>query len=180
MNNNTFIHKYIRSLIYADDIVADMTAGNGNDTLFLARLAKKVLAFDISPLAIERTKEKIKGFDNVELHLDSHAHIDQYVGQNEVSLFLFNLGYMPNSEEFSFTQAEESLIAFKKAYCLLKNKGYLIITFYLGQDGGYDEYYRITGFIEKNKLSGMETYRQDKMDAPITLILYKHHLSTET
>ena len=58
MNNNTFVHKYIRPLIGKDDIVADMTAGNGSDTLFLARYAKTVYAFDISEEAIRRSREK--------------------------------------------------------------------------------------------------------------------------
>jgi len=34
MNNNTFVHKYLKPLIKKEDTVVDMTAGNGNDTLF--------------------------------------------------------------------------------------------------------------------------------------------------
>ncbi|MBQ2656510.1 MAG: methyltransferase domain-containing protein, partial [Erysipelotrichaceae bacterium] len=99
MNNNTFVHKYLKPLIKKEDTVVDMTAGNGNDTLFLARLAKRVLAFDVSEEAIRRSKERTKDFSNIEFHLDSHANIDKYLKENEASLFIFNLGYLPNSEE---------------------------------------------------------------------------------
>ena len=64
MNNNTFVRKYLKPLIKKEDTVVDMTAGNGNDTLFLARLAKRVLAFDVSEEAIRRSKERTKDFSN--------------------------------------------------------------------------------------------------------------------
>ena len=41
MNNNTFVHKYIKGLINKKDICVDMTMGNGNDTYYLATLSKK-------------------------------------------------------------------------------------------------------------------------------------------
>ena len=40
MNNNTFVHKYIKGLINNNDEVVDMTMGNGFDTLFLANISK--------------------------------------------------------------------------------------------------------------------------------------------
>ncbi|MBQ4019657.1 MAG: class I SAM-dependent methyltransferase [Erysipelotrichaceae bacterium] len=173
MNNNTFVHKYLKPLIKKEDTVVDMTAGNGNDTLFLARLAKRVLAFDISEEAIRRSKEKTKDFSNIEFHLDSHANIDKYLKENEASLFIFNLGYLPNSEETITTKAEETLLAFQKAYGLLREKGYIAITFYFGQEGGYDEYYKVMDYIKEKRLPIMETYRQDKRNSPLALFVYK-------
>ena len=58
MNNNTFVHKYLKTLISKDSIAVDMTTGNGNDTYFLCKLAKKVYGFDIQKEAIENTKNK--------------------------------------------------------------------------------------------------------------------------
>ncbi|MBQ1347329.1 MAG: methyltransferase domain-containing protein [Erysipelotrichaceae bacterium] len=179
MNNNTFVHKYIRPLISKKDTVVDMTAGNGNDTLFLARLAKKVHAFDISETAIKRSKEKTKDFDNIEFHLTSHGNVDRYVRKDEACLFLFNLGYLPGSDEDTCTEKNETLKAFKKAYALLKDKGYLIVTFYLRQKGGYEEYYLLDDYIKKNRFQILETYSQQKMDSPITYIIYKDQSKTE-
>ena len=42
MNNNTYVHKYIKGIITKQDEVVDMTMGNGFDTLFLCGLSKKV------------------------------------------------------------------------------------------------------------------------------------------
>ena len=173
MNNNTFIHKYLKPILSKEDTVVDMTAGNGNDTLFLARYAGKVIAFDICETAILRSKERTKDFDNVLYYQANHADVDRYVKKNEASLFLFNLGYLPGNEELSITHPNDTLTAFSKAYDLLIEGGYLVITFYLKQRGGWDEYYLITDYVQKKKLPVMEAYRQDKMDAPITWILHK-------
>ena len=172
MNNNTFIHKYIKPLISKEDIVIDMTAGNGNDTLFLANLAKQVYGFDISDKAIENTKEKVKDFNNVILIKDNHINVDKYVS-SKVKLAIFNLGYLPGDNEEITTKADETLIAFKKAYELLMNDGYLVITFYLRQNGGLDEYYLLDDYIKKNRLQIIETYRQDKVLSPITYLIRK-------
>ncbi|MBQ2659322.1 MAG: class I SAM-dependent methyltransferase [Erysipelotrichaceae bacterium] len=172
MNNNTFVHKYIKSLIGKDDVTADLTAGNGNDTLFLSQLSKKVYAFDISAEAIASTKEKITGRDNVILVHDSHAQIDQYV-KEKLRLAIFNLGYLPHGKEYSVTSGPETLIAVEKSYELLESGGYLIITFYLSHQGGRDEYYLLQDHIQKNRLTILETYSQDKTDSPITYIIRK-------
>ena len=38
---------FLAQVITKDDVVVDATMGNGHDTLFLAKLAKQVYAFDI-------------------------------------------------------------------------------------------------------------------------------------
>ena len=172
MNNNTFVHKYLKTLISDQDICVDMTAGNGNDTLFLAGLAGKVYAFDISETAISNTRNKTKGYDNVILIRDNHVNVDSYI-KEKVRLFIFNLGYLPNSDQDFVTKADETLIAFRKAYELLMDEGYIVITFYLKQKGGLDEYYLLDDYINKNRFQITETYRQDKILSPITYIIRK-------
>ena len=170
MNNNTFVHKYLTPLIDKNDVCVDMTAGNGNDTLFLCRLSKKVYAFDISKEAIEKTRERTRECDNLILIRDSHVNVDRYV-KEKVRLFLFNLGYLPKAASYSVTRAEDSLSALKKAFELLEKDGYIVITFYHGHPGGKDEYYLLKRYIENKKITVQETYRQDKSDSPITMIL---------
>lgn len=172
MNNNTYIHKYIKPLINKDDICLDMTLGNGNDSLLLCELAKKVYGFDISKVAIENSKNRLKKFSNIEYINDNHVNVDDYIKGN-VKLAIFNLGYLPHSDEITITKAEETLIAFEKVYKLIQNDGYIIITFYLGHKGGKEEYYLLDDYINKNRLLVLETYRQDKLDSPITYIIKK-------
>ena len=65
------------------------------------------------------------------------------------------------------------MLAFQKAYGLLREKGYIAITFYFGQEGGYDEYYKVMDYIKEKRLPIMETYRQDKRNSPLALFVYK-------
>ena len=173
MNNNSFVHKYAKGLIKPDDIVVDMTCGNGNDTLFLAKYAKKVIGFDISQEAINNTKEKTKNFNNVKLIRDNHINIDKYLS-GDIKLFIFNLGYLPYSDKNTTTKKDETLIAFIKAYSLLKINGYIIITFYRGHLGGKDEYYLLDSYINKEEINVIEKYcAKEKSDEPITYVIKK-------
>lgn len=173
MNNNTFIHKYIKTLINSNSICIDMTLGNGLDSELLCRLSKKVYGFDISIEAIENSKKRLSQYSNIEYILDNHINVDKYVKEN-VDLVIFNLGYLPHSENKNITKAEETLIAFKKAYSLLKQNAYLIITFYIGHIGGKTEYYLLDEYINKNDIPVLEKYRQNKIDSPITYIIKKN------
>lgn len=173
MNNNTFVHKYIKTLINKDDIVVDMTTGNGNDTLFLCSLAKKVYGFDIQNEAINNTSIKVKDYKNVVLINDNHANVDKYI-KEKIKLFIFNLGYLPNSESKLVTNKHDTLEAFKKAYDLLEKDGYLIITFYIGHKGGKDEYYYLDQYINSKKILVLEKYKENKnISEPITYIIKK-------
>ena len=55
-------HYCVKMVVRPDDTVIDATCGNGHDTLFLARLVPegRVLAFDISPLAINNTAARLE------------------------------------------------------------------------------------------------------------------------
>ena len=173
MNNNTFVHKYLKGIIKKDDEVVDMTMGNGFDTLFLSNIAKHVYSFDISEQALHNTSLKVQDKNNVSLFLDSHVNIDKYLN-HKVKLFLFNLGYLPNSDMKSVTKKDDTLLAFKKAYKLLENNGYIIMTFYLGHKGGKDEYYLLDLYFKDNNILILEKYRNYKhSDEPITYIMKK-------
>ena len=173
MKNNTFVHKYIKSLITKDDVVVDMTTGNGNDTLYLCTLARKVFGFDIQKEAIEKTKLKTKDYNNLILINDNHANIDKYI-KEKIKLAIFNLGYLPNSESPIITNKDSTLTAFKKAYDLLDINGYIIITFYIGHVGGKDEYYLLDKHIKDNNLLILESYKEEKnLLEPITYIIKK-------
>ena len=175
MKNNTFVHKYIKSLISKDDTVIDMTTGNGNDTLYLCSLANKVYGFDIQKEAIEKTRIKTKDYDNLILINDNHANIDKYINE-KIRLAIFNLGYLPNSNSEIITDKESTLLAFKKTYDLLKDNGYIIITFYVGHVGGKDEFYYLDKYIKDNDLLILDFYKEQKnLLEPITYIIKKQN-----
>ncbi len=172
MNNTTFVHKYIRPLISKEDTVVDMTAGGGSDTLFLAAHAGHVYAFDIDPDAIARTREKTKDFANITYILDSHVRVQAYT--DDVKLVLFNLGYYPYGDRKRPTEALNTILAVDRSYEILKDGGYLILTFYRGHPGGKDEYIRVMDHIQKKGYPLLTQYQKHRHEEePVTVIIKK-------
>ena len=87
---------FLNEEIPKDGIICDFTMGGGHDTLYLSDLVPegKVYAFDIQPLALERTRKRLEeagGRPNVQLILDSHENFDLYV-PGEFDAGMFNQG----------------------------------------------------------------------------------------
>lgn len=135
------------------DVVVDATMGNGNDTLFLAKLVGdngKVYAFDIQKQAIENTRKRLKEegvLENAELIEDGHENMDKYISE-EVDLIMFNLGYLPKGEHNITTKAGTTLEAIKKSLKLLKKNGILILIIYHGHKNGKEEKISIENYAK--------------------------------
>lgn len=110
----------------------DMTCGNGNDTLFLASIAKTVIAFDIQNEAVRNTKRKVMEhqFENVTVIQESHDLFDIYVNR-EFDLAIYNLGYLPGGNKEIKTDAKTVLKSLEKALSLLSIGGFIVIVIYL-------------------------------------------------
>lgn len=93
-----------------DGIAVDLTAGNGYDTLFLAKRMKKVYAFDIQTLAIENTEKLLQkeGIDGVVLIRDTHEHFHHYLDPKTVDIYAMNLGYLPRGDKSVTTRWEST------------------------------------------------------------------------
>ena len=76
-------------VVTKEDMVVDATMGNGHDTLFLAKLAKKVYAFDIQEQALEKTQERLNQarMTNIQLILQGHETLDQFVTEAKAGIF---------------------------------------------------------------------------------------------
>ena len=134
---------FLQDCVPPDGILCDFTMGNGSDTLYLAGLVPqgRVYAFDIQPLALEHTRQRLEqagAGQNVELILDSHARVDRYV-QGPIDAGMFNLGYLPTSDRVVTTKVESTLEAIEKAVALLKVGGVLVVVVYPGHDEGKRE-----------------------------------------
>lgn len=146
-------HEIIKNVVKAGDVVIDATAGNGNDTAFLASLVGeegKVFAFDIQDKALENTESKLreKGLrEQVELIKDGHENMDLYI-KEEVKAVMFNLGYLPGGDHSIGTRGETTSIAVEKAMDLLTVHGIITIVVYYGGDSGFEEKDHIMKYIE--------------------------------
>ncbi|MDD3129170.1 MAG: class I SAM-dependent methyltransferase [Candidatus Izemoplasmatales bacterium] len=109
----------------------DMTAGLGNDTIFLSKISKKVYAFDIQKMALEKTNEllKLNKINNVTLINDDHQFIQNYIDEL-IDLAIYNLGYLPNSSKEIRTETTSTL----KSLIILLEKltinGQIVIVLY--------------------------------------------------
>ncbi len=123
------------------DIAIDATCGNGNDTVFLAKLVGengKVFGFDIQEEAIKNTLAVLskEGLNNrVECLKVSHSIMDQYVKEN-VKVVMFNLGYLPGSDKQITTKGLSTIKAIEAALSILATKGLITMVVYQGHDDG--------------------------------------------
>ena len=142
-------HDFLAQVITKDDVVVDATMGNGHDTLFLAKLAKQVYAFDIQEQALEKTSQRLQeaGLTNVELLLQGHETVDQFV--TEVKAAIFNLGYLPSADKSIITQPQTTLEALDKLCQLLVKGGRIAIMIYYGHEGGDIERDAVLEFVSQ-------------------------------
>ncbi len=139
-----FSHFLVSNTLQNGDIAVDATAGNGNDTLKLARLVGKtgsVYAFDIQQGALDNTARLL--VDNemrsrVELIRDGHEKMDQYV-ESGVGAVMFNLGYLPGGDHGLITSPGTTVAAVYKALDILRRGGVITIVCYTGHEGGGEE-----------------------------------------
>ena len=142
-------HDFLAQVITKDDVVVDATMGNGHDTLFLAKLAKQVYAFDIQEQALEKTSQRIQeaGLTNVDLILQGHETVDQFV--TEVKAAIFNLGYLPSADKSIITQPQTTLEALEKLCRMLVKGGRIAIMIYYGHEGGDIERDAVLDFVSQ-------------------------------
>ena len=142
-------HDFLAQVITQEDIVVDATMGNGHDTLFLAKIAKQVYSFDIQKQALEKTSQRLleAGLTNVELILQGHETVDQFV--TEAKAGIFNLGYLPSADKSIITQPQTTIEALEKLCHLLVKGGRIAIMIYYGHEGGDIERDAVMDFVSQ-------------------------------
>lgn len=170
---------FIAEVLEVGDFAIDATAGNGNDTLFLARKVLdggKVYSFDIQKQAIHNTRERLvkEGIINrVELFNCSHEQISENVKAN-VKVAMFNLGYLPKGDHGIITKGTSTTIALKQVLELLLPGGLISICIYTGHQGGKTEKEQVCSFVKKldyRRYNVMKIDCFNKINEPPLLIL---------
>lgn len=149
-------HDYLLPCLELDGVAVDGTAGNGYDTVFLARMImpdQHVYAFDIQPQAIKATTQRLEKEDishRVTLVNAGHEHIDEHLPADvKIAAATFNLGYLPNADKLITTRASTSTIAIEACLHRLLVGGGLTTLAYRGHPGGQDEADAIAAMMAK-------------------------------
>ncbi|HWR39408.1 MAG TPA: class I SAM-dependent methyltransferase [Patescibacteria group bacterium] len=145
-------HRFIEPLLAQATLLVDATAGNGNDTLFLARMASdnaKIWAFDVQSAAIEKTRALLVKHDvlsKVTLVAESHEMLAAHV-LGGIDAVMFNLGYLPGASRNIITRPQSTTAALKFALKQLNPGGRITIVAYPGFLEGAQEETEITRFL---------------------------------
>ncbi len=137
-------HIFLQQIVQPGDTVIDATAGNGQDTLFLARLVAPrgmVHALDIQAEALEATKELVRSHSlekYVTVHLMNHAGMAE-VTEIAPRAVVFNLGYLPGGDKGIITETANTVHALSVAASMLSEGGVLSVVTYSGHAGGSEE-----------------------------------------
>ena len=161
-----------------NDLVVDMTIGNGNDTLFLCNLVNKgyVFGFDIQDIALSNTKKLLdkNNLTNYKLFNDSHENIDKVLFdyKGKISLILFNLGYLPNGNKNITTNYKTTIKALENSFKMLNNKGIILLVLYPHTEGKKEELY-IKKYLENNNINYNEYHNTDNINSPFLIEIKK-------
>ncbi|UTR15673.1 class I SAM-dependent methyltransferase [Salipaludibacillus sp. LMS25] len=143
-----FARELLAKAVPENGVAIDATAGNGHDSLFLAKCVGEhgfVYSFDIQKQAIESTKKRLiseNALTPVSLIHDGHENLLTYLKtehMGQVDGAIFNLGYLPGSDKAIVTMAEKTITAIRHILTHLKSEGLLVLVIYSGHEEGQEE-----------------------------------------
>ena len=146
-------HHWLREHVAPGDLCIDATCGRGNDTKVLCELVGaegRVIGFDIQQEALDSAAALLTEHHlTAELHLQSHAEMEQYAAHGTVSCIVFNFGWLPRGSHEIFTHADSSIAALEAGLRLLKRGGSLVLCIYYGGANGFTERDALLEFLSK-------------------------------
>lgn len=143
-----FCRTLLSKAVQAGDVVVDATAGNGHDTLFLAKLVGdggRVYSFDIQQKAIDNTKNRLKEHGLEErcfLICSGHENIPSFIPpiyHGRIKAAVFNLGYLPGGDKSIVTKPETTIHAVEGLLDILAPGGIIVLVVYHGHPEGKRE-----------------------------------------
>lgn len=135
----------VAEIVQPGEAVIDATCGNGHDTRFLVELVGEqgeVVACDLQPIAIEKTRLHCADLKNIQYQLGNHGELLEMLRQaraGKIAAVMFNLGYLPGGEKELTTESTSTLVAIRASWQLLRAGGMLSVVAYVGHPGGRAE-----------------------------------------
>ena len=172
-------HSVIGRIVQPGDTVIDATAGNGYDTVKLAKLVGAgghTIGIDIQPEAIRQTAARLgDGGLTADLRVSDHAEELSLLDTDGIraKAVMFNLGYLPGSDKSVLTSVHSTLLALRAASRLLVPGGAITIVAYRGHSGGEEEAAGVARWITALPADQFETSNIDgDPDNPTSPVLF--------
>jgi hypothetical protein len=134
-------HIFLADKLTEARYILDATAGNGHDTLFLAKHSPPdatIWFFDIQKQSLLHTIEILAeselSYKCLPIH-DCHSKVSKYVDK-PLDAAMFNLGYLPGGSHDLTTCATTTLTAIQETLILLAQGGLLSVVVYPGHPEG--------------------------------------------
>ena len=160
-------HRLLSEVVTEGDLLVDLTAGNGHDTLALSRmggLSGQVVACDIQRQALDATEARLAdaglscrrhlgggalpaqaGIDLVQI---DHAEIAALLPGAPAAI-IANLGYLPGGDQNLITRPETTLRALSSCCAALTSGGRMAIVVYPAHAGGDKEAAEVSRFFSE-------------------------------
>ncbi|MDX2479338.1 MAG: class I SAM-dependent methyltransferase [Desulfuromusa sp.] len=187
--------KLLSEVIQSGDLVVDLTAGNGQDTLALFQLVGKmgqVVAFDVQPQALVATRDRMvavgakvrlqrhdiqplqcePGIDLLEMN---HAELARVIPAAPQGI-IANLGYLPGGQRDTVTRPESTVLALEQSCSLLAAGGRLAVVVYPGHPGGTEEGTAVTHFFTELSSANFQVLQlrvSNRGEAPFLFVVEK-------
>ncbi len=147
-------HRYLAEVLGPGELAVDLTAGNGQDTLFLWQAVApggRVAAFDIQQDALARTARlvgeagaavfaagRLGSEPGLYLFADDHSRIELLIAEAPRAV-IANLGFLPGGDPRLTTRSSSTRQALSHALRMLAAGGRIAVAAYTGHAGGEEE-----------------------------------------
>ncbi|WP_321365606.1 class I SAM-dependent methyltransferase [uncultured Desulfuromusa sp.] len=188
-------HELLSEVVHMGDLVVDLTAGTGQDTLALYKMVGatgQVVAFDIQSQALSATANRLlvagaqvrlqqrdiyplQSQPGVDLLKMSHEDISTVLTAAPKGI-IANLGYLPGGEKELITRPESTVLALRQSCSLLAPGGRLALTVYPGHPGGAEEGAAVNKFfaeLDDSRFHVLQMKVCNRLQAPYLFILEK-------
>ncbi|MGY4689158.1 class I SAM-dependent methyltransferase [Salibacterium sp. K-3] len=182
----TFAKEWIERSLEDGDTAIDATAGNGKDTLHLARCVGgtgSVYSFDIQKQALKQTKQLLIDHHLLERTIlvpEGHENAASRIPEDsrqKLKTAVFNLGYLPGGDKTVTTRAETTIQAVSGLLDIMKSGSLIFVVVYPGHPEGKIEKDRLEAYASELSQKKVQVLRYEFMNQvnnpPFLLIFEK-------
>lgn len=173
-----FVQHLLTKHLSPSSYVIDATLGNGFDTDFITNILTRtghLWGFDIQQQALDITTQKIAHKPcQKDLFCQSHTQMLPLLSayQQKIDLIIFNLGFLPHSDETITTTFNSTYRALLQSISLLRKKGLIIIVAYPGHAVGFDEHIKLSQLLQQQAPDHffISTYQQINAQRQVPIV----------